>query len=88
MFHLYTKIFPSIDKTLVTNHSCSPSREQSIDLYPQGHLITANYLFVPNSSKIIKACSKRRIYHVPNLIQSIKYMISSTLETIKFDVFN
>ena len=35
-----------------------------------------------------KACSKRRTYHVPNLIQGVKYMISSTFATIKFGDFN
>ena len=30
------------------------------------------------------ACFKRRADHVPNLIQGIKHMISSTFETIKF----
>ena len=35
-----------------------------------------------------EAWFKRRTYHVPNLIKGIKYMMSSTFETIKFDDFN
>ena len=37
---------------------------------------------------LCKAWFKRQTYHVPNLIKGIKYMISSTFETIKFGSFN
>ena len=36
----------------------------------------------------IKAQFKRRTFHVPNLIPSIKYMKRLTFESIKFDIFN
>ena len=31
---------------------------------------------------------KRRTFHVPNLIPSIKYMKRSTFESIKFNMYN
>ena len=50
--------------------------------------------FSPNHQKyfveqfLIEAQFKRRTFHVPNLIPSIKYMKRSTFESIEFDIFN
>ena len=34
----------------------------------------------------VKACSKRRTNHVPNLIQGVKYIISSVFATINSSI--